>query len=123
MKIEYYYGLPSPFAHLESAKSTIAANLLGVKIVFGYELLKQLWSKKKKILNKKNIEFISNKLKINFKVLSVLARSEKVSKIYAENTEEAIEKNVFGAPTYIFNNNLFWGQDRLEFLERALNNA
>lgn len=63
--------------------------------------------KKKKILNKKNIEFISNKLKINFKVLSVLARSEKVSKIYAENIEEAIEKNVFGVPTYIFNNDLF----------------
>jgi len=25
---------------------------------------------------------------------------------------EAIKKNVFGAPTYIYNNELFWGQDR-----------
>ena len=52
--------------------------------------------------------------------MSSLAKSEKVSKIYKDNTEEAIQKNVFGAPTYIFNDELFWGQDRLEFLERAL---
>jgi 2-hydroxychromene-2-carboxylate isomerase len=105
------------------AKYTIAANLLGVKVVFGHELLKQLWNEEKDISDIKNIESISDRFKINFKELSELAKTEKVSKIYTDNTEEAIEKNVFGAPTYIFNNNLFWGQDRLEFLERALINA
>jgi 2-hydroxychromene-2-carboxylate isomerase len=105
------------------AKFTIAANLLGTKIIFGHELLKQLWSEEKDISDEKNIEIASNNFKINFKELSLLAKSEKVSKIYADNTEEAVEKNVFGAPTYIFNNELFWGQDRLEFLERALKNA
>ena len=105
------------------AKFTIAANLLGTKVVFGHDLLKQLWSEEKDISDEKNIEAVSNNFKINFKELSVLASSEKVSKIYTNNTEEAVEKNVFGAPTYIFNNELFWGQDRLEFLERALKNA
>jgi 2-hydroxychromene-2-carboxylate isomerase len=105
------------------AKFTIAANLLGTKVVFGHELLKQLWSEEKDISDEKNIEFVSNNLQINFKELSELAKSEKVSKIYRDNTEEAIKKNVFGAPTYIFNNELFWGQDRLEFLERALKDA
>ena len=105
------------------AKFTIAANLLGTKIVFGHEILKQLWSEEKDISDEKNIEIVSNNFKINFKELSVLAKSEKVSKIYTNNTDEAVEKNVFGAPTYIFNNELFWGQDRLEFLERALKNA
>ncbi len=38
-------------------------------------------------------------------------------------TEEAFQKEIFGAPTFIVNNKLFWGQDRLEFLERALKNA
>ena len=105
------------------AKFTIAANLLGTKVVFGHELLKQLWSEEKDISDENNIELISNIFKINFKELSALAKSEKVLKIYSDNTDEAIEKNVFGAPTYIFNNELFWGQDRLEFLERALKNA
>lgn len=105
------------------AKFTIAANLLGTEVVFGHELLKKLWSEEIDISDEKNIELISNSFKINFKELSLLAKSEKVSKIYTDNTEEAIKKNVFGAPTYIFNNELFWGQDRLEFLERALKNA
>jgi 2-hydroxychromene-2-carboxylate isomerase len=105
------------------AKFTIAANLLGTKIIFGHELLKQLWSEEKDISDEKNIELISTHFKIDFKELRILAKSEKVSKIYIDNTEEAIGKNVFGAPTYIFNNELFWGQDRLEFLERALKNS
>ena len=105
------------------AKFTIAANLLGTKVVFGHELLKQLWSEEKDISDEKNIEIASNNFKIDFKELSALAKSEKVSKIYSDNSEEAVEKNVFGAPTYIFKNELFWGQDHLEFLERALKNA
>lgn len=35
-------------------------------------------------------------------------------------TNEAISAQVFGAPTYIVDHELFWGQDRLDFLERAL---
>lgn len=35
-------------------------------------------------------------------------------------TEEAITRQVFGAPTFIVEGELFWGQDRLDFLERAL---
>jgi 2-hydroxychromene-2-carboxylate isomerase len=102
------------------AKYTIAANLLGIKILFGHELLKKLWIEEQDISDENNIELISKQFKIDFNELSSLAKSEKVSKIYMDNTEDAIQKNVFGAPTYLFNNELFWGQDRLEFLERAL---
>ena len=113
---------PSKDPHFP-AKFTIAANLLGTKIIFDHELLKLLWSEEKNISDEKNIKTVCDRFKINFKELSTLANSEKVSKIYADNSIEAIEKNVFGVPTYILNNELFWGQDRLEFLERALKNA
>jgi 2-hydroxychromene-2-carboxylate isomerase len=103
-----------------SSKYTIAANLLGIKLVFGHELLKLMWSEEKDISDEKNIEIVGNFFELDFKKLSDLAKSEKVSKIYQENTEEAVTKNVLGSPTYIFNNQLYWGQDRLDFLERAL---
>ncbi|HKB83817.1 MAG TPA: 2-hydroxychromene-2-carboxylate isomerase [Burkholderiales bacterium] len=38
-------------------------------------------------------------------------------------TDEAIARQVFGAPTYVYKEELFWGQDRLEFLDRALAGA
>jgi 2-hydroxychromene-2-carboxylate isomerase len=39
---------------------------------------------------------------------------------YDALTQEAIERQVFGAPTYIYRDEPFWGQDRLDFLDRAL---
>lgn len=36
------------------------------------------------------------------------------------NTQRAIEAGVFGAPSYVLDGEIFWGQDRLDFLERAL---
>ena len=40
--------------------------------------------------------------------------------IFASNTQEALTRQVFGAPTYALRGELFWGQDRLDFLDRAL---
>ncbi|MBI3993411.1 MAG: 2-hydroxychromene-2-carboxylate isomerase [Candidatus Lambdaproteobacteria bacterium] len=48
------------------------------------------------------------------------AAESRYLQIYAANTREAIARNVFGVPTYIVDEELFWGQDRLEFVERAL---
>lgn len=39
---------------------------------------------------------------------------------YAANTEEAIRRSVFGSPTYFVAGDMFYGQDRLEMVERAL---
>ena len=33
-----------------------------------------------------------------------------------KRTDEAFEKGVFGSPSFIVNNKIFWGQDRLEFV-------
>ncbi|MCW5626604.1 MAG: 2-hydroxychromene-2-carboxylate isomerase [Burkholderiales bacterium] len=39
---------------------------------------------------------------------------------YDAFTAEAIERQVFGAPTFVIDGEVFWGQDRLDFVERAL---
>jgi len=39
---------------------------------------------------------------------------------YGAYTQEAIERQVFGAPSYVLDGEVFWGQDRLDFVERAL---
>ena len=35
-------------------------------------------------------------------------------------TQEAVARGVFGAPTFFVNNQMFWGQDRLDFIKEAL---
>ena len=39
------------------------------------------------------------------------------------NLAEAERRGVFGTPTYIVQDELFWGQDRLDFVDRALAGA
>jgi carboxymethylenebutenolidase len=36
------------------------------------------------------------------------------------NTQKALDRGVFGAPSYVIDGEIFWGQDRLEFVERRL---
>ena len=43
-----------------------------------------------------------------------------IQDIHAANTAEAIARNVFGSPTYFLDGDMFYGQDHLELLERAL---
>jgi 2-hydroxychromene-2-carboxylate isomerase len=40
--------------------------------------------------------------------------------LFSAMTDEALKRGVFGAPTYVVRDELFWGQDRLEFVDRAL---
>ena len=48
------------------------------------------------------------------------AKSEEIGKIYAARTAKAIAAGVFGSPCYVLNGEVFWGQDRLDLLARAL---
>ncbi len=52
--------------------------------------------------------------------LVAAADGEAVATAYAANTEEALARGVFGAPSYVYDGELYWGQDRLDFLARAL---
>ena len=48
------------------------------------------------------------------------AATPEVAARYAAYTEEARDAGVFGAPSYVVNGEIFWGQDRLDFVERRL---
>ncbi len=51
------------------------------------------------------------------------AHSAAVQERYAANSQRAIDAGVFGAPSYVVEGELFWGQDRLDFLQRRLAKA
>ena len=48
------------------------------------------------------------------------ALSEPILDLYERYTQEAIDRSVFGSPTYVVDGDMFYGQDRLEMVERAL---
>ena len=48
------------------------------------------------------------------------AQQDDVAQAYDSGPEQAIEAGVFGAPTFIINDELFWGQDRLDWVEEEI---
>ncbi|MEM8743928.1 MAG: 2-hydroxychromene-2-carboxylate isomerase [Pseudomonadota bacterium] len=46
--------------------------------------------------------------------------AEDAGNLWNKETEAAIAKGVFAAPTYVIDGEIFWGQDRLDFVERKL---
>jgi|TARA_A100001015_G_scaffold171240_1_gene190289 2-hydroxychromene-2-carboxylate isomerase len=102
------------------AKFVIAACKKGDKLRFGKTCLEYIWSLEKDISDYKILEEICEKLKLNFEEIKNLALSDEIDLKYKKNSKDAIDQNVFGAPSYVFENEIFWGQDRLEYLEDAI---
>ena len=79
-----------------------------------------VWAEEKNIADPETLISIANQLGLDGKSLLETSATEKVASDFAQFTEEAIAAQVFGIPWYRINGEDFWGQDRLEFVERAL---
>lgn len=60
---------------------------------------------------------------LNGQALMQASTQSSFDQAFQDTTQTAIGRGVFGYPSYVFNEELFWGQDRLDFLERALSAA
>lgn len=79
-------------------------------------LLRALWAEEGDIADPATLE----RLAAQHGVADAEAAIKAGAPGFAATTEEALKRGVFGAPTYVYGDELFWGQDRLEFLERGL---
>ena len=54
-------------------------------------------------------------LNVNPKTFALRVTSSSIKDTLKKKTSEAYERGIFGAPTFVSNNKIFWGQDRIEF--------
>ena len=73
------------------------------------------WKDNLDISIEKNIQKILTDCAINHAFFKKGIKEQKIKDKLKDLTNEAFELNVFGAPTFLVNNKLFWGQDRLEY--------
>ena len=62
------------------------------------------------------VEKLLKNLDINPKTFLMEAVDPKIKDELKKRTDAAFKKGIFGAPSFIVNNKIFWGQDRLEFV-------
>ncbi len=72
--------------------------------------------------DEKNFRNILEKIQININNFFSDIKKQETKDLLKNLTKEAFDKEIFGAPTFIVNNKLFWGQDRLDYaIEELLN--
>ncbi len=99
----------------------IAARQAGADCLsLSHAVLRAVWAEERDIADPATLAAIADECGLAGNDLVAAADSEDIAETYRVDTESALARGVFGAPTYVYNNELFWGQDRLDFLERAL---
>lgn len=99
----------------------IAAGMAGHAIDrLAHGMLEAHWAADADLADRATLLGIIEKTGLDGEFLLEEAQSGEVSAQYENNTGEAIERRVPGSPTYCVDGDLFFGQDRLELVERAL---
>jgi 2-hydroxychromene-2-carboxylate isomerase len=85
-----------------------------------HRMLEAHWRDDADLADRETLTRLANDVDLDPAPLLDAALSPEVAAIYLANTEEAISRSVFGSPTYFVDGDMFYGQDHLEFVERAL---
>ena len=83
-------------------------------------LLRARWAEERDIADAATLAAIVRACGLDPERIATRAHSPEVQAAFDASTQEAIDRQVFGAPTYVYRDTLYWGQDRLDFLDRAL---
>ena len=90
----------------------------GLSVAFA--LGRAVWAEEKNIADGDTLASIADSLGLQGKDLMAHAASDAVAADYARHTDDALAAHIFGVPWYRVDGEGYWGQDRLDFVERAL---
>ena len=79
------------------------------------KIFEAMWVSGLNLNDQQVVDKILKNLDINPKTFSLRLSNQNLKDDLKKRTQEAYEKGVFGAPTFVVNNKVFWGQDRLEY--------
>lgn len=83
-------------------------------------LFAALWANEEDIADRAVIAAHLRESGFDSETIVPAAEAPQTAEIYDRNTKDAIAANAVGAPAYVLNGEVFWGQDRVEYLDHAL---
>ena len=88
--------------------------------LLSHALLRALWAEERDTARPEVRIAVANENDMDGAALNAAETSPEVQALYQRYGEEAVTQGVFGAPIFVLDGERFWGQDRLDFLDRAL---
>jgi 2-hydroxychromene-2-carboxylate isomerase len=112
-----HFPVPADAAARAIIAADLAAGVAGALDLAG-ALMRACWAEERDVSDPATIDAIVAARGLDRDALSAVA--DEAARRFDAYTDEAIARQVFGAPWYQVGDEPFWGQDRLEFVDRAL---
>lgn len=113
-----FFPAPSDLASCCIVAASMQNSETAMRLTFA--LLRGVWEQERNIADVETLTMIANEQGLDGAKLIAQAQSSEIQAKYAGFTQEAMDRQVFGAPSFVIDDEIFWGQDRLEFVERKL---
>ena len=114
--IKFKFNSYFPIRTLNLMRGVLVADEDNFKRYYIDNIFNSIWRDGLNMNDENIIQKILKNLNVNPKTFALRATSSSIKDSLKKKTNEAYEKGVFGAPTFIVNNKIFWGQDRIEFV-------
>ena len=119
-KTRFKFNSYFPIKSLNLMRGVLVAEEDNFKNYYIDNIFNSVWQDGLNMNDENIIQKVIKNLNINPKTFLLRSTSSSIKDALKKRTNEAYEKCIFGAPTFVSNNKIFWGQDRIEF---ALNEA
>ena len=119
-KIKFKFNSYFPIKSLNLMRGVFVAEEDNYKSFYIDNIFSSIWQDGLNMNDESIIQRVLKNLDVNPKTFLLRATSSSVKDMLKKGTNEAYEKGIFGAPSFVSNNKIFWGQDRIEF---AINEA
>jgi 2-hydroxychromene-2-carboxylate isomerase len=113
---------PHPFMRntMRLVRGAVAAQKLGVFDAYHDAVYRAVWAEAIDLGDDATLARVLDKAGVPATEILPAVERQDVKGALRRNTDQAVSRGVFGAPTFFVGSEMFWGNDRLDFVEEAL---
>ena len=113
--VKFKFNSYFPIRSLNLMRGVFVAEEDNIKSYYIDSIFNTIWEDGLNMNDQVIIEKVLKNLNVNPKTFILRSTSSLIKDSLRKKTNDAYEKGIFGAPTFVVNNKIFWGQDRIEF--------
>jgi 2-hydroxychromene-2-carboxylate isomerase len=119
--VPLHFPAPFPFSSILALRTAFAAETAGKLVPFTHAVYRAAWADGRDIANPEVLAAVASEAGLDGAAL--VAAAPQYKEALMKQTQEAIDRGAFGAPACFVGEELFIGNDRLDFVEEALKAA
>ena len=114
-KTKFKFNSYFPIKTLNLMRGVIIAEEDDFQSFYVDKIFDAIWKDGLNMNDQNIVDKVIKNIDVNPKTFFLRSSSQSIKTLLKKKTDDAFDKGVFGAPTFLINNKIFWGQDRLEF--------